>query len=106
VSATPPLAAAAQRLRGKPGRPRKHPAAPDREQTAGAVPPRSPRLLDLPAAAEYLSVSVWAIRDMESSGALRRVQLPGVGGTLIRKVLFDRADLDRLVDNSKTSTTI
>ena len=109
MSAPPPLAGAAQRLRGKPGRPRKTlhanqiiapmdamSAAP----TSGATVSVSclPRLLDLGATAAYLGVSSWTVRDLEAAGTLSRVRVPVAGGGDLRKLLFDRQDLDRLVE--------
>jgi hypothetical protein len=58
----------------------------------------TPRLLDLEAAAIYLSVSPWTIRDLEAAGVLPRVRVPLPGGRELRKLLFDKADLDRLID--------
>jgi hypothetical protein len=100
-----PLAAAQRRL-GKPGRPRtltteadtnarRPPLAP----TAAPVIP--PRLLDVDAAAAYLSVSSWTIRDLEAAGRLPRVRLPLNGERELKRLLFDRTDLDRLVERSK-----
>jgi excisionase family DNA binding protein len=60
-----------------------------------------PRLLDLPGAAAYLSVSVWTLRDMLAAGTLRAVRLPGAGGRDLRRVLIDARDLDALVEISK-----
>jgi len=115
----PPLAAASSRLRRPPGRPRlaSSPLSPPASQ-AGAlsqaaenagpirvtVPtlcPVTPRLLDVAGAAEYLSVSEWTIRDLDAAGYLPRVRLPLPGGKELRRLLYDRADLDRLVDRSK-----
>jgi len=112
-----PLAAASVRLRRRPGRPRKARSA---SVTAGAraCTPRSnssnsgavayeavgsilPRLLDLRSAAAYLGVSPWTIRDLETSGTLRRVNVPSGAGRDLRKLLFDRVDLDRLVETWK-----
>jgi hypothetical protein len=59
--------------------------------------PVAPRLLDLGGAAAYLAVSPWTVRDLEAAGTLKRVRVPTGGGEL-RKLLFDRADLDRLVE--------
>ena len=88
------LAAAADRLRGKPGRPRKdRPAAP-----ATTLPAQAARLLDLPSAAAYLACSTWTLRDLVAAGTLRRVRVPLPGGSELRKVLLDRADLDRLIE--------
>lgn len=56
------------------------------------------RLLDLEGAAAYLAVSPWTVRDLEAAGTLRRVRIPLAGGGELRKVLFDRTDLDRLVE--------
>jgi len=114
-----PLAAAAERLRRPPGRPRTalgvksvqaqqasalrlgiHKSA----TSAATVPglcPLVPRLLDLATAASYLGVSSWTLRDLEAAGRLARVRLPLPEGRELRKVLFDREDLDRLVDHSK-----
>jgi excisionase family DNA binding protein len=59
-----------------------------------------PRLLDVQAAASYLSVSVWTIRDLVDAGELPRVRL-SVGRSEVRRLLFDRRDLDRLVDRAR-----
>jgi hypothetical protein len=155
-----PLAAAAQRLRRRPGRPRKRPTE-SIESTGPYSAPRPPaahsvvgvanpgpagngasnapvdgdcgstvatarrppvdfqaplvplsaRLLDLPTAAAYLGVLLWAIRDLEAAGTLNRVRVPlppdrrgrRRGGEL-RKLLYDRADLDRLIDMWKAAS--
>jgi hypothetical protein len=56
------------------------------------------RLLDLAATAAYVGVSPWTVRDLEAAGTLHRVRVPvGQGGEL-RKLLFDRQDLDRLIE--------
>jgi hypothetical protein len=57
-----------------------------------------PRLLDLDRAASYLSVSSWTVRDLEAAGVLPRVRVPLPDGRELRKLLFDKADLDRLID--------
>jgi hypothetical protein len=56
-----------------------------------------PRLLDLDAAAAYLSMSPWTVRDLEAKGVLPRVRVPLPQGGELRKLLFDKADLDRLI---------
>ena len=61
----------------------------------------TPRLLDLEAAATYLSASPWTIRELEAKGVLPRVRVPLPGGGELRKLLFDRADLDRLIERWK-----
>src|SRR5260370_40732860 len=109
-----PLAAASMRLRQKPGRPRKEitgaitpdntsdgDRGPDpgrRAMVYEAVGSISPRLLDLRAAAAYLRVSPWTIRDLEANGTLRRGNVPSGPGRDLRKLLFDRTDLDQLVE--------
>jgi len=109
-----PLAAASMRLRQKPGRPRKEVTGsitPDKASDGGrgrdpnrrtvvyeAVSSIPPRLLDVRAAAAYLGVSPWTIRDLEANGTLRRVNVPSGPGRDLRKLLFDREDLDHLVE--------
>lgn len=93
-----PLAAAAQRLRGRPGRPRK----PRPEPEAAVSPAVSlARLLDLEGAARYLSLSPWTIRDLIANGTLSRVRVLLPNGSELRKVLLDREDLDRLIESWK-----
>ncbi len=105
------------------GRPRKAGGGPDNASSAGtetasrpngaaqrflAVAPLMPRLLDLAGAAAYLAVSRWTIRKWEAEKALPRVRisLPITkkrrGGNC-RKLLFDREDLDQLIERSKES---
>jgi excisionase family DNA binding protein len=124
-SAPTPLADAARRLRGAPGRPRMHPApasavapkprhvpvtsAPLTRMDGGlqarppagdacALPALAPRLLGLKAAAGYLGVGTGLIRRLLETGALNRVDLAGA-----RRLLIDREDLDRLIDASRTA---
>jgi hypothetical protein len=93
VSARPlPLAAAAERLRGKPGRPKKRDPKYQRQQA-----PLSPRLLDVEAAGSYLGVSAWTVRDLLDKGTLARVRIPLPGGGQVRRLLLDRQELDGLV---------
>src|SRR5262245_19679787 len=107
-----PLAAASRRLR-RPGRPRKPGHVPGTSpseaggkigQDRGALDSQSiaPRLLDLHQAADYLAVSVWTIRDLEAAGELRRVRLPLGARRDLRRLLFDRLDLDALIVRSRT----
>jgi len=56
----------------------------------------------LEAAAAYLGLSPWTIRDLEAAGTLKRVSIH-VGGKDLRKLLFDRVDLDELIQHWKTS---
>jgi hypothetical protein len=90
MSGQKPLAAAAERLRGRPGRPRK--AKPKVER-----PRIDPRLLNVKAGAAYLGVSAWTVRDLAAAGVLHRVRIPMANNGELRKVLFDREDLDRLI---------
>ncbi len=63
-----------------------------------------PRLLDLHGAAAYLGVSGWTVRDLEHAGILARIRVPLPDGGELRKLLFDRADLDHLIERWKEST--
>jgi len=56
------------------------------------------RLFDLRATAAYLGVSDWTVRDLERAGVLKRVRVPLPGGCELRKRLFDRHDLNRLIE--------
>ncbi len=106
-----PLAAARERLRRKPGRPRKvnpgHvPGTPPAKggvnggSLGGALAVRAivPRLLSLEATAAYLGISPWTVRDLEAAGVLPRVRIPLPNNGELRKLLFDREDLDRLIE--------
>jgi excisionase family DNA binding protein len=116
---TPPLAAAAARLRRRPGRPRKHPQPvtfPVTLRTAKQNDPKNrhvarsearspvhqtsvpPRLLGVRAAGEYLGVSRFTIRNMLRDTRLRAVVVPGVN-----RVLVDRVELDLLIEGWKAS---
>ena len=118
---TLPLATASQRLRGRPGRPRTKPVGDDPgdnrepQQTQVRVPPARPaarpqdspscappgsRLLTRQQAAEYLNLSSDLLDRLTQQGELPRVQL-ALGTRNVRKVLYDRADLDRLVELSR-----
>jgi hypothetical protein len=103
---TPPLA----HLRRGPGRARKTETPrtgltavqPDESDNEARDAPASrtavSRLLDLTQTAQYLGISAWTVRDLEANGTLQRVSIPLAGGRELRKLLFDRGDLDRLVD--------
>jgi hypothetical protein len=60
--------------------------------------PIAPRLLSLKAAAAYLGVSPWTVRDLEARRILKRVSVPLSAGAELRKLLFDKVDLDRLIE--------
>ena len=124
---TLPLAAARERLRRKPGRPRKYPPAGGAQAHEASAPPGSthgglptqglmgsgempvpvnvpmPRLLDVAGAARYLALSPWTVRDLISNGTLPRVRVPLPNNGELRRVLVDREDLDRLVTRWKES---
>jgi hypothetical protein len=85
------------------GRPKKSPAkqpAPACKLACVSVASVPPRLLDLDATAAYLGLSPWTVRELESRGILHRVRVPLPTGEL-RKLLFDREDLDRLIEGWK-----
>ena len=68
------------------------------EQYAG------PRLLDLKAAATYLGLSYWTVRDLVLAGKLPSVKIPcprSGDGRTIRRILVDRHDLDAFIEQSK-----
>jgi hypothetical protein len=46
-------------------------------------------------------MSPWTIRDLEAKGVLPRVRVPLPRGGELRKLLFDKADLDRLIGTWK-----
>lgn len=71
---------------------RRTPSGPRKRWTPPAGAER--RLFTLEQAACYLSVSPWTVRDLQWAGRLPRVNLS-------RKLLFDRADLDALIDREK-----
>jgi hypothetical protein len=117
-----PLAAAQARL-GKPGRPRKHPliAAPKGDTRVTAPSPARmnggengralaqqagallPRLLTVPLAATYLSLSEDVVLELMAAGTLARITVPAPvtakrRSGAIRRVLLNRHQLDALVD--------
>jgi excisionase family DNA binding protein len=55
------------------------------------------RLLGVNATASYLNVTEQTIRRLMARGVLTPVRLPAV-----RRILFDRQDLDRLIESGKT----
>ena len=110
MTGTRVLAAAAERLRDvpgfprRPGRPRKArpEAQPSKVLAASTIAAVLTRLLDLAATAAYLGVSGWTVRDLAASGVLKRVRVPLQNGGELRKLLFDRADLDDLISRWKS----
>ena len=69
--------------------------SPQVKETVLAIPPR---LLDINEAAAYLGISSWTARSLADNGTLRRVRIPLPHNGELRKVLFDRNDLDALID--------
>jgi excisionase family DNA binding protein len=52
-------------------------------------------------AAKYLSLSYWTLPELIWSGAIPLVQLPNKKRGRLRKILVDKNDLDRLIEQSK-----
>ena len=73
-------------------------------QRTGAIrrwtpPPTAPRrLLSLNDTAAYLGVSPWTVRELQWKGKLPRVRIS-------HRLLFDRGDLDRLIEREKDTPT-
>lgn len=67
----------------------------------------SPRLLDVNMAAEYLSVHPDTVRGFVAHGDLVPVRMPSSrrDGELSRRLLFDRQDLDQLIDKWKAQSS-
>jgi len=100
--------------RPKPGRPRKAEcghvsgtSGADRLDRSGpegrplafqASTPLPPRLLDVRRLADYLSVPAATVYDLAARGVLRRVRIPLPEGEELRKLLFDRDDVDRMIE--------
>jgi len=62
--------------------------------------PIAPRLLPLKKAAQYLGLTVWAIRERIWAGQIPVVQFPGG-----RKMYVDVNDLDSFIDRNKRVIT-
>ncbi len=109
-----PLQGAAERLKRRPGRPRKghspgialpeagHQSGPEgRTLAQEAIAHIPPRCLDVKGAALYLGgISTWTVRDFHSAGMLPRVCFI-LNGKEVRRLLFDVEDLNRLIERSK-----
>jgi hypothetical protein len=123
ASSPKPLAAASERLRGRSASrsvsrsglakaPKGHHLSLERPNALAKAPrPLAhessvlPRLLGVEAAAAYLSVSTWTLRDMVTGKELVPVQLIAAGRP-VRRLLFDRADLDRLVEGARPASAL
>ena len=62
--------------------------------------PMIPRLLPLKAAAEYLGLTTWAMRERVWSGDIPVVRFPGG-----RKMFVDTQDLEALIQDNKARIT-
>jgi excisionase family DNA binding protein len=77
------------------------PARPaERTQAYPSCAPPGPRLMTRQQAADYLNLSSDMLDRLTQQGELPRVQLL-LSNRNVRKVLYDRADLDRLVELSR-----
>jgi excisionase family DNA binding protein len=61
--------------------------------------PTEPRLLTIAAAASYLSATIWFVRTLAWSKAVPHLRLG-------KRILFDRADLDRYIDQAKQQQAV
>ena len=72
---------------------------------AGTVPKAvEPRLLDLKALAAYSGITYYTLRALVAEGRIPAVRLPSPGaadGRPLRRVLVDRRDLDRFIEQCK-----
>jgi excisionase family DNA binding protein len=62
------------------------------------------RLLSLQRAAQYMGLSYWTIRDLVDTGKIPTVRIPcprSRDGRMIRRVLIDRQDLDKMIEQFK-----
>ena len=69
-----------------------------RALTIEAVVQIPPRLLDVHGLAAYLGLPEATVYDLAARGVLRRVRIPLPNGEEMRKLLFDRTDVDRAID--------
>ena len=68
-----------------------------KEKAPGIANPIGPRLLPLKKAAEYLGLTVWAMRERIWAGDIPVVRFPGG-----RKQFIDIKDIDAFIDRNKT----
>jgi excisionase family DNA binding protein len=62
------------------------------------------RLMDLHTAAAYLGCSYWTLRDLVLAGHIPAVRIPSPrarDGRVMRRILIDSRDLDRLIERWK-----
>ena len=68
-----------------------------KEKTQGIANPIGPRLLPLKKAAEYLGLTVWAMRERIWAGEIPVVRFPGG-----RKMFIDIQDIEAFIERNKT----
>ena len=64
----------------------------------GMTNPMGPRLLPLKKAAEYLGLTLWALRERIWAGDIPFVRFPNG-----RKMFIDIRDLDKFIERNKTT---
>jgi len=69
----------------------------EKKTAQGIGNPSAPRLLPLKQAADYLGLTVWAMRERIWAGQIAVIRFPGG-----RKMYLDRYDLDRFIEENKT----
>ncbi len=82
-----------------------------RTQDTQSVAPGWPRLLNLEEAARYLGISPWTARELVNAGSIPVTSIPRPATArmhrrqpihdTLRRLLIDRCDLDRLVEQWK-----
>ncbi len=70
----------------------------EKKTAQGMTNPLSPRLLPLKAAAAYLGLTVWSLRERIWAGDIPVVRFPGG-----RKQFIDVKDLERFIEQNKTT---
>lgn len=71
----------------------------EKKRAQGITNPMSPRLLPLKKAAEYMGLTVWAMRERIWAGQIPVVQFPGG-----RKQYIDSQDIEAFIKENKTTT--
>jgi hypothetical protein len=69
----------------------------EKKVAQGISNPQGPRLLTLKAAAEFLGLTVWGMREAVWRGDIPVVRFPGG-----RKQFIDRMDLEHFIQSNKT----
>ena len=67
------------------------------EKTQGIANPMGPRLLPLKKAADYIGLTVWALRERIWAGDIPVVRFPGG-----RKQFIDVKDIEAFIEKNKT----